>query len=125
MPLPTAIPRRSHGHRRSAVVPVRMTVADRDAILLFAIRHGSTLSALLATLGNQVARGGGDQVAVLSEPAPVFRELAHQLSRIGSNLRQLALAAQAGISLDSTAEDLEELRVQVATLRKEIKPWVR
>lgn len=124
-PHPVPIPRRTRGQGRTVVVPVRMLPATRDALAVYAAKHESSVSTVLAALGNQVAQGGGDLVVVLAEPSPVFKTIAHQLARIGSNLRQLTVATQAGLVVDSTAEDLDDLRQQVAALRREVASWVR
>lgn len=124
MPRPACIPKRTHGQRRGAVVPVRFTDDDRDALAMFAAKHGASLSGLLSSIGHQLALGGGDQVAVLAEPAPVFREIAHTLTRLSGTLYNLSRMA-AGGKVVSPAAELEQLREQVRALKAEVRPWVR
>ena len=106
-------------------MPVRFTDADRDALAEFAAKHGASLSGLLSAIGHQVVIGGGEQVAVLAEPAPVFREIAASLSRLSANLYLLVRATQRGQVADGVASEMEALREQVRALKDEVRPWVR
>ena len=123
---PAPIPRRTRGQGRTAVVPVRLTPQERDSLAGYAKRHGSSVSTVLATLGRQVVRGGGDQVAVLAEPSPSLRELTTALSRIGVSLNQLARHANRGdrISMDTVEQVALEVRESVLRLRDDVLPWV-
>ena len=123
---PVAIPRRTRGKGRTTVVPVRLTPAERDSLATYAERHGSSLSTVLGTLGRQVARGGGDQVAILAEPSPALGELATSLHRIGVSLNQIARRANQGGKFAGETVELLALEVRdiVQTLRDEVIPWV-
>ena len=123
---PVPIPRRTRGKGRTTVVPVRLTPAERDSLAAYAERHGSSLSTVLSTLGRQVARGGGDQVAILAGPSPALSELATSLHRIGVSLNQIARRANQGGKFAGETVELLALEVRdiVQTLRDEVIPWV-
>lgn len=122
MPRPIPIPQRTRNEGRSAVVSVRLRPEERAALISFAARHDASLSGLLATLGLQVASGGGEQVAILCEASPAFREIAFALSRVGNNLNQIAKSLHTGGDPE-VLSDLVELRELLNRLRTEVLSW--
>jgi len=105
---------------------VRLTPQERDSLARYARQHGSSLSAVLATLGRQVVLGGGDQVAVLAERSPDLKKLSTSLHRIGVSLNQLAHHANRGdrVSLGTVEQTAMEVRELVLQLREDVLPWV-
>ena len=122
---PVPIPRRTRGQGRTTVVPVRLTPAERDSLAGYAERHGSSVSTVLATLGRQVVRGGGDQVAVLAEPVPELPELTTTLGRLSVSLNQLRQHAARGNRISGTSVEqlAEEVRDSVRRLHEEVQRW--
>jgi hypothetical protein len=106
---------------------VRLTPAERDSLTRYAKRHSSSLSTVLATLGRQLARGGGDQVAVMAEPSGELRELVVMLGRVAGSLNQLALKANMGgvVKGEKVGDLANEAHSIALTLWKEVLPWIR